>query len=54
MVAGIIEPIGNKRMSEIVYVISKNLSLLVVAMLGMAFMFFIMMILILLTCNAGI
>ena len=54
LVAGIIEPIGNKRMSEIVYVISKNLSLLVVAMLGMAFMFFIMMILILLTCNAGI
>ncbi len=54
LVAGIIEPIGNKRMSEIVYAISKNLTLLVVAMLGMAFMFFIMMILILLTCNAGI
>ncbi|MDE6565966.1 MAG: stage III sporulation protein AE, partial [Clostridia bacterium] len=51
LVAGIIEPIGNKRMSEIVYAISKNLTLLVVAMLGMAFMFFIMMILILLTCN---
>ena len=54
LVAGIIEPIGNKRMSEIVYAISKNLTLLVVAMLGMAFMFFIMMISILLTCNAGI
>ena len=54
LVAGIIEPIGNKRMSEIVYAISKNLTLLVVAMLGMAFMFFIMMILILITCNAGI
>ncbi len=54
LVAGIIEPIGNKRMSEIVYAISKNLTLLVIAMLGMAFMFFIMMILILLTCNAGI
>lgn len=54
LVAGIIEPIGNKRMSEITYAISKNLTLLVVAMLGMAFMFFIMMILILLTCNAGI
>ena len=54
LVAGIIEPIGNKRMSEIIYSISKNLTLLVVAMLGMAFMFFIMMILILITCNAGI
>lgn len=54
LVAGIIEPIGNKRMSEIIYVISKNLTLLVVAILGMAFMFFIMMILIMLTCNAGI
>lgn len=54
LVAGIIEPIGNKRMSEITYAISKNLTLLVVAMLGMAFMFFIMMILILLTCNAGV
>lgn len=54
LVAGIIEPIGNKRMSEITYAISKNLTLLIVAMLGMAFMFFIMMILILLTCNAGV
>ncbi len=54
LVAGIIEPIGNKRMSEIIYVISKNLTLLVVAILGMAFMFFIMIILIMLTCNAGI
>ena len=54
LVAGIIEPIGNKRTSEIVYAISKNLTLLVIAMLGMASMFFIMMILILLTCNAGI
>lgn len=54
LVSGIIEPIGNKRMSEITYAISKNLILLIVAMLGMAFMFFIMMILILLTCNAGV
>lgn len=54
LVAGIIEPIGDKRMSEITYTISTNLNLLVVALLGMAFMFFIMMILILLTCNMGV
>lgn len=54
LVAGVIEPIGNKRMSEIIYSVSKNLILLVVVMLAMAFMFFIMMILILLTCNAGV
>lgn len=54
LVAGIIEPIGDKRMSEIAYTISVNLNLLIVALLGMAFMFFIMTILILLTCNMGV
>lgn len=54
LVSGIIEPIGDKRMSEITYTISANLNLLIVALLGMAFMFFIMTILILLTCNMGV
>lgn len=54
LVSGIIEPIGNKRISEIVYQISTNLTLLVITLLGMAFMFFIMIILIMLTCNLGV
>lgn len=54
LAAGIIEPIGDKRMSDIVYGISKNIVLLIVAMLGVAFMFFIMVMLVIYTCNLGV
>lgn len=54
LVAGIIEPIGDKRMSDIIGSISENMILLVVSILGVAFMFFIMIMLIIYTCNMGV
>lgn len=54
LIAGIIEPIGDKRMCDIVSTISDNLILLVVAVLGVAFMFFIMTMLTIYTCNLGV
>lgn len=54
LIAGVIEPIGDKRMCDIVSTISDNLILLVVAVLGVAFMFFIMTMLTIYTCNLGV
>ena len=54
LISGIIEPIGDKRMSEILYAISENLTLLIAAILGMAFMFFLMVGLVIMTCNMGV
>lgn len=51
LASGIIEPIGDKRMSDIVYSMSSNLILLTVALLAVAFMFFVMMMLVIYTCN---
>lgn len=54
LIAGIIEPIGDKRMSDIIGGISENMVLLVVAILGVSFMFFIMIMLVIYTCNMGV
>ena len=54
LISGIIEPIGDSRMSEILYAISENLTLLIAAILGMAFMFFLMIGLVIMTCNMGV
>lgn len=54
LVAGVIEPIGDKRMSDIIYTISNNLTLLITSLLGIIFMFFMMVTLIILTCNMGV
>ena len=54
LVSGIIEPIADKRMSKILYGISENLTLLISVLLGMAFMFFLMMTLVILTCSFGV
>lgn len=54
LASGIIEPIGDKRMSDIIYSMSGNLILLVVALVAVAFMFFIMMMLVIYTCNTCI
>jgi uncharacterized membrane protein len=53
LTAGIIEPICDKRLSEMVYSVSKNITTLAVAILGVAFMFFVMTLLIMLTGNFG-
>ncbi|MEG1964408.1 MAG: stage III sporulation protein AE [Clostridia bacterium] len=54
LASGIVEPICDKRISELLYNISNNLILLVVAILGVTNMFFIMIMLIIYTCNLGV
>ena len=55
LTAGLCEPIcSDKRISDLLYGVSKNTSLLIAAPSGMAFMFIILVMLIIGTCNAGI
>lgn len=53
LTAGIIEPLCDKRISELVYRIAKNINLLTVILLGTGFMFLITVMLIVLTGNMG-
>ena len=53
-VAAIIEPVTDNRMSELVAKMSDNLMPLILAILGISFMFFIMIMLIIYTCNFGV
>ena len=55
LTAGLCEPIcSDKRISDLLYGVSKNTSLLTAALAGMAFMFVILVMLIIGTCNAGV
>ena len=55
LTAGLCEPIcSDKRRSDLLYGVSKNTSLLIAAPSGMAFMFIILVMLIIGTCNAGV
>lgn len=55
LTAGLCEPIcSDKRISDLLYGVSKNTSLLIAAPSGMAFMFIILVMLIIGTCNAGV
>ena len=53
LVSGIIEPIADSRMSKILYGVSKNMSLLAVAIAGVGFLFLITVMLVIYTCNFG-
>ncbi len=55
LTAGLCEPIcSDKRISDLLYGVSKNTTLLTAALAGMAFMFVILVMLIIGTCNAGV
>lgn len=55
LVAGLSEPIcKDRRISDLLYGVSKNTGLLIAAVAGMAFMFLIMIMLIIYTCNMGV
>lgn len=55
LVAGLCEPISrDKRISDLLYSVSKNTSLLIAAIAGMTFMFLITVTLLIGTCNAGV
>lgn len=51
--AAIIEPLGEKRISNMLMMTSKNLSLLIAAAMGVAFMFLILIMLAISSCNMG-
>ena len=55
LTAGLCEPIcSDKRISDLLYGVSKNTTLLTAALAGMSFMFVILVMLIIGTCNAGV
>ena len=51
--SAIIEPLGEKRISNMLMMTSKNLSLLIAAAMGVAFMFLILIMLAISSCNMG-
>lgn len=52
--SAIIEPVSDARISNLLYTTSKNLVTLVAIVAGFAFLFFIMVMLIIITCNFGV
>ena len=54
LASAIIEPISDNKISDLLFSVSKNLILLVVVLLGFAFVVFIVIMLIIYTCNFGV
>lgn len=54
MTAAICEPLGDARMSNLLFSVSKNMNLLVTALAGAAFMFFLLIMLLISSCNIGV
>lgn len=55
LTAGLCEPIcKDKRVSDLLFGVSKNTGLLIAALAGMAFMFIMVVMLVIATCNAGV
>lgn len=52
--ASIIEPVSDKKIADLLYSTSKNLTTLIAIILGFAFLFFIIIMLIIVTCNFGV
>lgn len=53
-VAAILEPVADKRISDLLFNTAKCFNLLLVIIIGLAFIIFIMIILIIVTCNLGV
>ena len=54
VVASIIQPLGDKRISDFLYSVSNATKVLITSILGMGFVFIISMLLVVVTCNAGV
>lgn len=54
LVAGIVEPVSDEKISGLLYTTGKNLSLLISIILGLFFLVFIIFMLIITSCNAGV
>ena len=54
LTSGIIEPIGDSKISKMLFDLSKNVNILLAIILGVAFMFVITIMLIIYACNLGV
>ncbi|MDD4839803.1 MAG: stage III sporulation protein AE [Clostridia bacterium] len=54
LTSAIVEPLGNERVTSLMHSLSKNMSLLIAALAGVGFMFFVILLLILSSCNMGL
>ncbi|MGN0796590.1 MAG: hypothetical protein ACI4M5_00095 [Christensenellales bacterium] len=54
LTSGIIEPIGDSKISKMLYDLSKNVNILLAVILGVAFMFITTIMLIIYACNLGV
>ena len=54
LAGAIAEPIGDDRVSKLLYGVSKNLNLLITALAGVAFLFFLTLMLLISSCNMGL
>ena len=53
-IAAIVEPIGDERVAKLLHTLAENMNLLITALAGVGFLFFIMLMLITGSCNMGI
>lgn len=54
LASAVCEPLGDTRTSNLLYSVSKNMSLLITALAGVAFLFFLLVMLLISSCNMGI
>lgn len=54
LTSAIVEPIGDTRMSGLLHTVANNMSLLVTALAGVAFLFYILLMLFIGSCNMGL
>ena len=54
IVASLVQPIGDKRISDFLYSVSNATKVLITSVLGMGFVFIVSMLLVVVTCNAGV
>lgn len=54
LASGIIEPLGDSKISKMLYDLSKNVNILLAIILGVAFMFIVTITLIIFACNLGV
>lgn len=54
LASAICEPLADNKISDLLTTISKNMTLLISALVGLAFLYFIVMMLVIFTCNMGV
>ena len=54
VVASVVQPIGDKRISDFLYSVSNSTKVLITAIVGTGFVFIVSLLLVVVTCNAGV